>query len=57
MLTVSDWGFVLLCFVISEVIMWLVGVELEIKEKLLLPCCTTIAIILLMIAGKMMMGG
>lgn len=54
MLTVSDWGFVLLCFVITEVITWLVGFDLTIKEKLLLPCGTTIAIILLMIAIKMM---
>lgn len=56
MLTVSDWGFVLCCFVITEIITCVVGFELTIKEKLLLPCGMTTAIIFLMIAINMMGG-
>ena len=54
MLTASDWGFILMQFIICNGLTWLFGFDFETKEKIILPNVIVLALIGLMIAFKLM---
>lgn len=54
MITTSDWGFILMQFIISNGLVWLCGFDLELKEKIIIPNVIVLAVIGLMIAFKLM---
>ena len=54
MLTTSEWGFILMQFIVCNVLVWLCGFELELKEKIIIPNAAVLAMIGLMIAYKLM---
>lgn len=54
LVSVSEWGFILLCFVVTEILTWIVCVDLPLRDKITLPIGMTTVIIFLMIAFKMM---
>lgn len=54
MLTTQELGFILLEFIISNVFTWLLGYDLELKEKIIIPNIIAIIILGLVISLKMM---
>lgn len=56
MLTKSDWGFILMQFIVCNGLTWLCDSELELdlKEKIILPNIIILALIGIMIAFKLM---
>ena len=54
MLTTSDWGFILMQFIVCNGLTWLCGIDFEVKEKIIIPNVMILALIGLMIAFKLM---
>ena len=56
MLTTSDWGFILMQFIVCNGLAWLCGsdLELELKDKIIMPNIIVLALIGFMIAFKLM---
>ena len=54
MLTTSDWGFILMSFILCNGLTWLFGFDLGTKEKIILPNVIVLAVIGLMIAFTLM---
>ena len=54
MLTTQEWGFILFEFIICNGFTWLIGYDLELKEKIIIPNIIAIIIFGLVISLKMM---
>lgn len=54
MLTTQELGFILLEFIICNGFTWLLGYDLELKEKIIIPNIIAIIILGLVISLKMM---
>lgn len=54
MLTTQELGFILFEFIICNVFTWLLGYDLELKEKIMIPNIIAIIIFGLVISLKMM---
>lgn len=50
------WGFVLIAWAMSNAIIWLFGMELETKDKLIIPQIITIFCVVVGIGGYLMGG-